>query len=110
MSELNIKEIHTLDYARPDIKHGYANQHLIIDLSSAAIAIEPNSPKMKEIFIGGKGFDLWLLWNAVSGSTKWNDAENAVCIASGPLAGTPNYPGTGTYLFPIMQTIKKVKW
>ncbi|MBW1753926.1 MAG: aldehyde:ferredoxin oxidoreductase [Deltaproteobacteria bacterium] len=50
---------------------------------------------MKAVFIGGKGFDLWLLWNAVSGTTKWNDPENAICIASGPMGGTPIYPGSG---------------
>ena len=92
---LNIKEIKTLDYKRPEIEKGYANQHLGIDLSTSTIAIEPILPETKQTFIGGKGFDLWLLWNAVSGSTKWNDAENAVCIASGPLAGTPIYPGSG---------------
>ena len=93
--ELNIDEINVLDYKRPSIENGYANQHLSIDLSRSDIVIEPNSPQMKEKFIGGKGFDLWLLWNAVSGSTKWNDAGNAICIASGPLAGTPIYPGSG---------------
>ena len=92
---LNIKEIKTLDYTRPKIEKGYTNQYLDINLSTSAIAIEPILPETKNTFIGGKGFDLWLLWNAVSGSTKWNDVENAVCIASGPLAGTPFYPGSG---------------
>ncbi len=95
MSELQIEEIKTVNYQRPDIDKGYANQYLSIDVSTTAIAIEPISPKMKEVFVGGRGFDLWLLWNAVSGTTKWNDPENAVCIASGPLAGTPIYPGSG---------------
>jgi len=95
VTELSIQEIKTLDYQNPEIDKGYANQYLSIDVSAPSIAIEPITPKMKEVFIGGKGFDLWLLWNAVSGSTKWNDVENAVCIASGPLAGTPIYPGSG---------------
>jgi len=50
---------------------------------------------MKDVFIGGKGFDLWLLWNAVNSTTKWSDPENAICIASGPMGGTPVYPGSG---------------
>ena len=50
---------------------------------------------MKDKFIGGKGFDLWLLWQAVTGKTRWNDPENAICIASGPMGGTPGYPGSG---------------
>jgi len=92
---LNIKEIQALDYERPDIDRGYANQYLGIDLSASTFNIEPVDPKMKEVFVGGKGFDLWLLWNAVSGTTKWDDPENAICIASGPLGGTPTYPGSG---------------
>jgi aldehyde:ferredoxin oxidoreductase len=95
MSELSIKEIKKLDYQRPDVKKGYANQYLSIDISASAIAIQPVTQKMKDVFVGGKGFDLWLLWNAVSGTTQWNDTENAVCIAAGPLAGTPIYPGSG---------------
>jgi len=95
MSELSINEIKTLDYQRPDVDKGYADQYLSIDISTSAIATRPITQKIKEVFVGGKGFDLWLLWNAVSGTTKWNDPENAVCIASGPLAGTPIYPGSG---------------
>ena len=95
MSELNVKEIKRLEYQRPDINKGYANQYLSIDVSESAIAIQPITQKMKDLFVGGKGFDLWLLWNAVTGTTQWNDAVNAVCIAAGPLAGTPVYPGSG---------------
>jgi len=51
--------------------------------------------KMKEIFIGGRGFGLYLLWQAVKGATRWDDPENTICIASGPLGGTPIYPGSG---------------
>jgi aldehyde:ferredoxin oxidoreductase len=95
MSELSIKEIKRLEYQRSDVNKGYANQYLSIDISTSAIAIQPITRKMKDVFVGGKGFDLWLLWNAVSAATRWNDAENAVCIAAGPLAGTPIYPGSG---------------
>ncbi len=85
----------TLTYKRPSIDKGYANQTLHIDLGENQIRIEPVTRQMKEIFVGGKGFDLWLLWQAVDASTRWNDPGNALCIASGPLAGTPSYPGSG---------------
>ena len=47
---------------------------------------------MKEIFIGGRGFGLWLLWNAVHDDTQWDDPENEINIASGPLGGTTTFP------------------
>ncbi|MBW1961237.1 MAG: aldehyde:ferredoxin oxidoreductase [Deltaproteobacteria bacterium] len=95
MTELSVEEIKTLSYKRPIIERGYANQTLFVDLANSEINIKPVTEKMKEVFIGGKGFDLWLLWHAVKDSTKWNDPENAICIASGPMAGTPIYPGSG---------------
>ena len=66
-----------------------------MDISATDIAIKPVSDEMKQIFVGGKGFDLWLLWHAVTGKTQWKDPENAICMASGPMGGTPSYPGSG---------------
>jgi aldehyde:ferredoxin oxidoreductase len=95
MTEYKIKAIKTFDYDRPAIEKGYVNQTLCVDISNADISIKPVTEKMKEVFVGGKGFDLWLLWNAVESTTKWNDPENTICIASGPMGGTPIYPGSG---------------
>ncbi len=95
MNKLQVNEIGILTYQRPSIRRGYANQTLHVDLSDSGIAVKPVNEKMKEVFIGGKGLDLWLMWNAVKGTTRWNDPENAICIASGPLGGTPIYPGLG---------------
>jgi aldehyde:ferredoxin oxidoreductase len=95
LNEFKLKEIRTMKYDRPTIRKGYADQTLSIDLSSSDIFIRQVTAEMKKVFIGGKGFDLWLLWNAVKATTKWNDPENAICIASGPMGGTPGYPGSG---------------
>jgi aldehyde:ferredoxin oxidoreductase len=93
--QLKVTDMKTLEYERPDIQRGYANQTLSVNLSDSVISIKPVDEKMKEVFVGGKGFDLWLLWNAVKSTTHWNDPENALCIACGPLGGTPVYPGSG---------------
>jgi len=95
MTTLKTKEITTLKYERPAIDKGYANQTLRIDLTKESVTIKPVSEEMKNLFVGGKGFDLWLLWNAVKGRTRWDNPENAICIASGPMGGTPSYPGSG---------------
>ena len=95
MTDLKVKEIKKIEYERPPIRRGYANQTLYVNLSDSTIASKPVSEKMKQTFTGGKGFDLWLLWNAVNSRTRWNSPENALCIACGPLGGTPTYPGSG---------------
>ena len=61
------------------------------------IASKPVSKKMKDTFTGGRGFNLWLLWNALPKDRiiKWDDIENEVCLAAGPLGGIPVYPGGG---------------
>ena len=109
MTEIKMETIKTFDYDKPSIEKGYANQTLSIDISDSEISIKPVTDKMKDVFIGGKGFDLWLLWNAVKSTTKWNDPENAICIASGPMGGTPIYPGSGksivTTISPLTGTV-----
>jgi aldehyde:ferredoxin oxidoreductase len=95
MSQLEFHEIKSFDYERRNIERGYANQTLSVNLSDSTVVVRPVDTKMKEVFTGGKGFDLWLMWNAVKSTTRWNDPENALCIASGPLGGTPIYPGSG---------------
>jgi len=95
MAAVQLKEIKTIEYKSPAIEKGYTNQTLALDISDSSATIKPVDDKMKQTFIGGKGFDLWLMWHAVKGTTKWNDPGNTICIASGPMGGTPGYPGSG---------------
>ncbi|MCW4007686.1 MAG: aldehyde:ferredoxin oxidoreductase [Candidatus Bathyarchaeota archaeon] len=84
-------------YEPRKVERGYNNRTLYVNLSSMQIASKPVSEKMKETFTGGRGFNLWLLWNALPKNriVRWNDPENEICIASGPLGGIPVYPGSG---------------
>ncbi|MHA2312545.1 MAG: aldehyde ferredoxin oxidoreductase N-terminal domain-containing protein, partial [Candidatus Thorarchaeota archaeon] len=84
-------------YDVPKIEKGYANQTLYINLSDNTIKIKPVDKKMKETFTGGKGYDLWLMWNGLPKDriVKWDDPENEICIANGPLGGVTQYPGAG---------------
>ena len=61
MTQIELNELKTLTYQRPEIDKGYANQTLYVNISDPDIAIKPVPDQMKDIFIGGKGFDLWLL-------------------------------------------------
>ena len=83
MAPISSTTLEHLKYQHREVDKGYTNQYLDIDLSSGTISIAPIEEKVKQTFVGGKGFDLWLLWHAVSGDSKWDDPENAVCISSG---------------------------
>jgi aldehyde:ferredoxin oxidoreductase len=83
------------DFEPIELKKGYANRTLYVNVETKEVEIRPVSDRMKDVFVGGKGFDLWLLWNAVNMDTKWDSPENEICIASGPMGGIPVYPGSG---------------
>ncbi len=109
MTDFSFEELADWSYDRPTVERGYAGQTLHIDLNRLQMTARPVTEQMKAVFIGGKGFDLWLLWQAVSETTRWSDPENAICISSGPLGGTPAYPGSGksivTTLSPLTGTV-----
>jgi aldehyde:ferredoxin oxidoreductase len=86
------------EYEVPRVDRGYTGQTLYIDLSTGEIDSRPVTDLMKEKFIGGRGFGLWLLWNAVHDTTKWDDAENEIIISTGPIGGTTQYAGSGKSL------------
>ncbi len=94
-----IKQSHTLlaefNYELRPVERGYANRTLYINLSDNVIHSKPVSQLMKDTFTGGKGFCVWLLWNAVHGTTKWDSPENEIVIAGGPIGGITAYPGSG---------------
>ncbi|MEJ2412315.1 MAG: aldehyde ferredoxin oxidoreductase C-terminal domain-containing protein [Anaerolineales bacterium] len=96
---LTLLKTHTVvaeyQYQHQPVDKGYANRTLHIDLDTQTISEKPVTKQMKELFTGGRGFALWLLWNAVKDGSSWDDPENALVIANGPLCGTTAYPGMG---------------
>ncbi len=89
------KVLAEFNYEVPTVERGYANQTLHIDLSTNTITAKPVTQQMKDVFTGGRGFCMWLLWNAVTSDTKWDSPENAIVIAGGPIGGITSYPGSG---------------
>ncbi len=87
-----------MKYDVGSVDKGYTNRTLYINLSENKIESKPVTEEVKEKFIGGRGFGLYYLWNAVNENTKWNDPENEVIISSGPIGGITQYPGTGKSL------------
>ncbi len=77
------------------VERGYANRTLYIDLSTNTVRSKPVTQQMKDIFTGGRGFCLWLLWNGTTGETRWDSPENEIVIAGGPIGGITAYPGSG---------------
>jgi aldehyde:ferredoxin oxidoreductase len=85
-------------YTVSPVERGYTGETLHVNLSENAIAAKPVTGVMKEKFIGGRGFGLWLLWHGVESDTRWNDPENEIVISPGPCGGITQYPGSGKSL------------
>jgi NADH:ubiquinone oxidoreductase subunit F (NADH-binding)/NADH:ubiquinone oxidoreductase subunit E len=84
-----------VDYEPAKLEKGYANRFLRINLSNLDISIHPITQQMKDLWVGGKGFDLWLTFQEINKDTKWDSPENPICFSSGPLGGTTSFPGSG---------------
>jgi aldehyde:ferredoxin oxidoreductase len=82
-------------YELRPVERGYANRTLYINLDDNTIHEKPVTQQMKDLFTGGRGFGLKLLWDAVTPGTKWNDPQNGLVIANGPICGITAYPGSG---------------
>jgi len=92
-----VKNLAEMSYKRQEVQKGYTDKALHIDLEKLKIEELDIPKKVRELFIGGKGYDLWLMWESLPKNriVKWNEPENPLCIASGPLGGTMGYPGAG---------------
>ena len=77
------------------LEKGYTDKILYVNLSGNEIKEKQVPQEMKEKFIGGRGYGLKLLWDATKPTTKWDDPENEVNIASGPIGGITQYSGSG---------------
>ena len=91
------------------LQHGYANRTMHIDVTKNEVEFRPVSEQMKELWVGGKGFDLWLMLQEINKDTKWDDPEAPLCMSSGPLGGVASFPGSGktlvTAISPATQSI-----
>lgn len=91
-----------------ELDKGYANRYLRVDLTNKEISIHPVTEQMKELWIGGKGFDLWLMLSEISPKTSWDSPENPICFSPGPLGGTTSFPGSGKTLLTSISPLTNI--
>jgi aldehyde:ferredoxin oxidoreductase len=96
-------------YELRPVERGYANRTLYINLNDNTFREKSVTQQMKDLFTGGRGFALKLLWDAVTPETKWDDPQNELVIANGPICGITAYPGSGkatvVFLSPLTQNV-----
>lgn len=60
------------------------------------------------MWVGGKGFDLWLTFKRITKETKWDSPENPICFSPGPLGGTTSFPGAGKTLVTAISPLTNI--
>ncbi|MDY0018761.1 MAG: aldehyde ferredoxin oxidoreductase C-terminal domain-containing protein [Anaerolineae bacterium] len=104
----SLRTLAEFSYTTPAVDRGYAGQTLYVNVGSGDIQAKPVTEELKEKFVGGRGFDLWLLWHGVKDSTTWDTPENEVVISSGPCGGTTQYPGSGKSIVATISPLTNV--
>ncbi|MHB1131290.1 MAG: aldehyde ferredoxin oxidoreductase family protein [Chloroflexota bacterium] len=79
-----------------ELADGYTGKVLRVDLSAETVRDEYTDRTWRRRWVGGSGFGAALLYSEVAPGTAWDDPENRLTIASGPLAGTA-VMGSGTF-------------
>lgn len=59
-----------------------------IDLTAGEVKKEPIPPKMRDLYLGGRGLDMYLLYNHVKPGIDPLGSKNALLISAGILVGT----------------------
>ncbi|MBW6514994.1 MAG: NAD(P)H-dependent oxidoreductase subunit E [Candidatus Cloacimonetes bacterium] len=91
-----------------ELDKGYANRYLRVDLMKKEVTIQLVTEQMKDLWVGGKGFDLWLTFKEITPQTRWDSPENPICFSPGPLGGTTSFPGSGKTLVTAISPLTNI--
>lgn len=90
--------IKQLQYKPAEVKHGYTNRILRVNLDTNEIILTELPPEFGDKYIGGRGYALKLIWDETTSMTRYDSPENILVMASGPLGNEPGFPGTGKFV------------
>ena len=85
-------------YRPATVERGYTGRILRVDLSAGTISIEAIPPEVKDFFLGGRGYCLWLVQGGTAAGTRYDSPENVLAIAGGPFCGESSFPGAGKFI------------
>ncbi|MBC2715210.1 MAG: aldehyde:ferredoxin oxidoreductase [Desulfobacteraceae bacterium] len=97
----------TIDYQKTKVVKGYTDRLLHIDLTDKKIEIKEISPETKDMFIGGRGYCLKLVYDGSEASTRYDSPENVLAFAGGPFCGENGFAGTGKFIIGSISPLTK---
>ena len=98
----------SFEYERTPLFRGYTDKILTIDVGTKEASVADIPAEVKEKFIGGRGYCLRYLWDAVNPETRWDSPENEIVMSSGPIGGITQYAGTGKTLIATISPLTDI--
>lgn len=86
------------NYRPAEIRRGYTDRILWVDLTDSLIEVKVLPEDFKKKWIGGRGYALKLIWDGTDEKTRYDSPENILILAGGPLGAEPLFPGTGKFI------------
>ncbi|MBW2220490.1 MAG: aldehyde:ferredoxin oxidoreductase, partial [Deltaproteobacteria bacterium] len=87
-----------ISYQKTKITRGYSNKLLEIDLGNQKISVSDIPQKMQNMFVGGRGYCLKLVFDGTNANTQYDSPENVLALAGGPFCGENGFAGTGKFI------------
>ena len=77
-------------------RYGWHGKMLMVDLESGQITDRHIDDSIYKLFLGGRGLNMWLLYQHLNSTTEPFSPENLLIFGAGPLVGTM-IPSNGRY-------------
>ncbi len=93
-----MKILAQIQYRPARVAGGSTDRILRVNLSTQEISVQELPPDFKNMYTGGRGYALKLIWDETGPDTGYDSPENLLVMSSGPLGNEPGFPGTGKFI------------
>ena len=90
--------IASISYRKAEIDKGYTDRLLEVNMSAKTITVSTIPKATREMFVGGRGYCLKLVYDKTTGATRYDSPENVLAFAGGPFCGESSFAGTGKFI------------
>ena len=77
----------SISYRKANIDKGYTDRLLEVNLSDRTMVVKEIPLTTREMFVGGRGYCLKLVYDGTSAATRYDSPENVLAFAGGPFCG-----------------------
>lgn len=88
----------SVGYERKKLDRGYTDRLLAVDLSDLSVSVNEIPGETKQMFVGGRGYCLKLVFDGTTAGTRYDSPENVLAFSGGPFCGEAGFAGTGKFI------------